>query len=63
VARVEDAAVVLNTVKAGNGAHGYNAATGEYGDMMEAGILDPTMVTRLSRNDPANRAGGRFCPT
>jgi chaperonin GroEL (HSP60 family) len=38
----EDAAVVLNAVKAGKGAYGYNAATGEYGDMLEAGILDPT---------------------
>jgi chaperonin GroEL len=40
--------VVLNAVKAGKGAYGYNAATGEYGDMLEAGILDPTKVTRLA---------------
>ena len=31
----EDAAVVLNAVKAGKGAYGYNAANGEYGDMLE----------------------------
>src|SRR4249920_29188 len=37
----EDAAVVLNAVKAGKGAYGYNAGTGEYGDMIDAGILDP----------------------
>ena len=43
----EDAAVVLNTVKAGKGAYGYNAGTGEYGDMPEEGILDPAKVTRL----------------
>ncbi len=34
--------MVLNAVKAGKGAYGYNAATDEYGDMLEAGILDPT---------------------
>ena len=34
----EDAAVVLNAVKAGKGAYGYNAGTGEYGDMLEEGI-------------------------
>jgi chaperonin GroEL len=38
----EDAAVILNQVKAGKGAYGYNAATGEFGDMLEEGILDPT---------------------
>src|SRR5690349_16446711 len=36
----EDAAVVLNAVKEGKGAYGYNAGTGEYGDMIEEGILD-----------------------
>jgi chaperonin GroEL (HSP60 family) len=35
--------VVLNAVKAGKGEYGYNAATGEYGDMLEQGILDPTI--------------------
>jgi len=45
----EDAAVVLNAVKAGKGAYGYNAANGEYGDMLEEGILDPTKVTRWRR--------------
>jgi chaperonin GroEL len=43
----EDAAVVLNNVKSGKGPYGYNAATGEYGDMLEEGILDPAKVTRL----------------
>src|SRR5256886_124199 len=38
----EDAAVILNQGKAGKGAYGYNAATGEFGDMLEEGILDPT---------------------
>jgi chaperonin GroEL len=53
----EDAAVVLNAVKAGKGAHGYNAATGEYGDMLEAGILDPTKVTRLALQNASSVAG------
>ena len=52
----EDAAVVLNAVKAGKGAYGYNAATGEYGDMLEEGILDPAKVTRLGA---AERGVGR----
>ncbi len=53
----EDAAVVLNAVKAGKGAFGYNAATGEYGDMLEAGILDPTKVTRLALQNASSVAG------
>ena len=56
----EDAAVVLNAVKAGKGAYGYNAATGVYGDMLEAGILDPTKVTRLALQNAASVAG-RLC--
>src|SRR6187455_3349991 len=53
----EDAAVVLNAVRAGKGAFGYNAANGEYGDMLEAGILDPTKVTRLALQNAASVAG------
>jgi len=53
----EDAAVVLNAVKAGKGAYGYNAATGEYGDMLEEGILDPTKVTRLALQNAASVSG------
>jgi chaperonin GroEL len=53
----EDAAVVLNAVRAGKGSYGYNAATGEYGDMLEAGILDPTKVTRLALQNAASVAG------
>jgi len=55
--RRRDAAVVLNAVKAGKGAYGYNAANGEYGDMLEAGILDPTKVTRLALQNAASVAG------
>jgi chaperonin GroEL len=53
----EDAAVILNQVKAGKGAYGYNAATGKFGDMLEAGILDPTKVTRLALQNAASVAG------
>ena len=53
----EDAAVILNNVRAGKGAYGYNAATGEFGDMLEEGILDPTKVTRLALQNAASVAG------
>ena len=53
----EDAAVVLNAVRSGKGAYGYNAANGKYGDMLEAGILDPTKVTRLALQNAASVAG------
>jgi chaperonin GroEL len=53
----EDPAVILNQVKSGKGAYGYNAATGEFGDMLEAGILDPTKVTRLALQNAASVAG------
>ena len=48
---------ILNAVKAGKGAYGYNAANGEFGDMLEAGILDPTKVTRLALQNAASVAG------
>src|SRR5258708_5188094 len=53
----EDAAVVLNRVREGKGTFGYNAASGEYGDMLEMGILDPTKVTRLALQNAASVAG------
>src|SRR4030081_2676530 len=53
----EDVAVILNQVKAGKGASGSNAATGEFGDMLEEGILDPTKVTRLALQNAASVAG------
>jgi chaperonin GroEL len=52
-----DASVVLNAVAAGKGNYGYNAATGEYGDMIEQGILDPTKVTRYALQNAASVAG------
>jgi chaperonin GroEL len=53
----EEASVVLNAVSAGKGNHGYNAATGEYGDMVAFGILDPTKVTRTALQNAASIAG------
>jgi chaperonin GroEL len=53
----EDAAVILNQVKSKTGAYGYNAAEGEFGDLLEAGILDPTKVTRLALQNAASVAG------
>jgi chaperonin GroEL len=52
-----DASVVLNAVVAGEGNYGYNAASGEYGDMIEAGILDPTKVTRYALQNAASVSG------
>ncbi|MFC3716618.1 chaperonin GroEL [Luteimonas soli] len=53
----EEPSVVLNAVKDGKGNYGYNAATGEYGDMIEFGILDPTKVTRSALQNAASIAG------
>ena len=44
----EEASVILDKVSAGKGNYGFNAATGEYGDMIEMGILDPAKVTRAA---------------
>ncbi|WP_243050793.1 chaperonin GroEL [Dyella sp. RRB7] len=53
----EEPSVVLNKVKEGNGNFGYNAATGEFGDMIAFGILDPTKVTRSALQFAASVAG------
>jgi len=53
----EDGSVVLAKVRESKGSHGYNAATGEYGDLIEMGILDPTKVTRLALQNAASVAG------
>ena len=52
----DDASVILNEVKNNEGNYGYNAATGEYGDMIEMGILDPTKVTRAALQNAASIA-------
>ena len=53
----EEASVVVNAVKNGTGNYGYNAASGEYGDMLEMGILDPAKVTRSALENAASVAG------
>ena len=53
----EEASVVLARVAEGEGNFGYNAATGEYGDMVQMGILDPTKVTRSALQNAASVAG------
>ena len=53
----EDGSVVLNKVRDGKGNYGYNAASGEYGDLIDMGILDPTKVTRLALQNAASVAG------
>jgi chaperonin GroEL len=53
----EEPSVIVNRVKEGQGSFGYNAATGEFGDMLELGILDPTKVTRTALQNAASIAG------
>jgi chaperonin GroEL len=49
--------IIVEKVKDGEGAFGYNAATGEYVDMLEAGIIDPAKVTRSALQNAASVAG------
>ncbi len=53
----DEASVVVNAVKSGDDNYGYNAATGEYGNMIEMGILDPTKVTRSALQFASSVAG------
>ncbi|EOW0536495.1 chaperonin GroEL [Escherichia coli] len=53
----DEPSVVLNRVAEGTGAFGYNAANGEFGDMIEFGILDPTKVTGSALQNAASIAG------
>lgn len=52
-----EAAVVIDRVKSASGNEGYDAASGEYVDMVEAGIIDPTKVTRSALQNAASVAG------
>ncbi|MDE0245871.1 MAG: chaperonin GroEL [Gammaproteobacteria bacterium] len=52
-----DASVVLNDVASGEGDYGYDAALGEYGQLVGRGIIDPTKVTRLALQNAASVAG------
>ncbi|SDH52853.1 chaperonin GroEL [Pseudomonas flavescens] len=53
----DEASVVLDKVKQGTGNYGYNAANGEYGDLIEFGIIDPAKVTRSALQAAASIAG------
>ncbi|MFT4248675.1 MAG: TCP-1/cpn60 chaperonin family protein, partial [Pseudomonas sp.] len=53
----DEPSVVVAKVKDGSGNFGYNAASGEYGDLVELGILDPTKVTRSALQNAASVAG------
>ena len=53
----QDASVILNEVVSGEGNYGFNAATDEYGDMVDMGIIDPTKVTRLALQNATSVAG------
>ena len=53
----EEASVVMSKVAEGSGSFGYNAANGEYGDMMAMGIIDPTKVSRTALQNAASVAG------
>jgi chaperonin GroEL len=53
----DEPSVVVNKVLEGKGSYGYNAATGEYGDMLVMGVVDPTKVTRVALQNAASIAG------
>ncbi|WP_174875742.1 chaperonin GroEL, partial [Vogesella oryzae] len=53
----DEPSVVVNKVLEGKGNFGYNAASGEYGDMIEMGVLDPAKVTRSALQHAASVAG------
>jgi chaperonin GroEL len=53
----QEAGVVVNRVREGKGAFGYNAATDEFEDLVEAGVIDPTKVVRCALQNAASVAG------
>jgi len=53
----EDSSVILNKVAEGDANFGYNAFNGEYGDMVDFGVIDPTKVTRSALQNAASVAG------
>ncbi|NTZ10842.1 chaperonin GroEL [Burkholderia metallica] len=52
----DEPSVVVSKVLEGKGNFGYNAATGEYGDLVDAGVVDPTKVTRTALQNAASIA-------
>ena len=53
----DEPSVVVNKVVEGKGNYGYNAQTGEYGDIVDMGVLDPTKVARTALQNAASVAG------
>jgi chaperonin GroEL len=53
----EEGSVILNKVSEGEGNYGYDAASGEFTDMIKAGILDPTKVVRAALQNASSIAG------
>ena len=53
----EESSVIVANVKDGEGSYGFNAATGEFGDMIDMGILDPAKVTRTAIQAAGSVAG------
>ena len=53
----EEGSVVVQKVKEGTGAYGYNARTGNYEDLFAAGVIDPAKVTRVALENAASIAG------
>ncbi len=53
----DEASVVVNRVVEGKGNFGYNAQTGQYGDLMEMGVVDPTKVVRCALQNASSVAG------
>jgi len=52
-----EGAIVINKVREGTGAFGFNAATDQYGDLMQQGVIDPTKVMRSALQNAASVAG------
>jgi chaperonin GroEL len=52
-----DGAIVAERVRSASGGEGYNALTGEYTDLVKAGVIDPTKVTRTALENAASIAG------
>ena len=53
----EDASIIVHKVREGGGNFGWNGATGEFGDMIEAGVIDPTKVTLTALANAASVSG------
>jgi chaperonin GroEL len=53
----EEGSIVINKVREGKGNFGYNAASGEYGDLLDQGVIDPVKVVRSALQNAASVAG------